>query len=299
MKLLVTGGGGQLGRALTRLAAAAGHELRAPTRAELDIADDAALRDACAWAEVVINAAAYTDVNRAESERETAFAVNAAAPGRLAEHCAAGGSLPLHVSTDYVFDGRAQRPWRETDPTGPLSIYGESKRAGEDAVRAALEHHLIVRTSWVYSETGRNFLTTMLRLGAEREELSVVDDQIGTPTSAEDLAAALLHLAVRAREEEGPFGTYHYSAEGTASWADFAEAIFAEAGDLLPERPRIERIESSAYPTPARRPAYSVLDCSRIVADFDPPRRAWQQGLSAVMARLKLQEVGQEKMESR
>ena len=299
MKLLVTGGGGQLGRALTRLAAAAGHELRAPTRAELDIADDAALRDACAWAEVVINAAAYTDVNRAESERETAFAVNAAAPGRLAEHCAAGGSLPLHVSTDYVFDGRAQRPWRETDPTGPLSIYGESKRAGEDAVRAALEHHLIVRTSWVYSETGRNFLTTMLRLGAEREELSVVDDQIGTPTSAEDLAAALLHLAVRAREEEGPFGTYHYSAEGTASWADFAEAIFAEAGDLLPERPRIERIDSSAYPTPARRPAYSVLDCSRIVADFDPPRRAWQQGLSAVMARLKLQEVGQEKMESR
>ncbi len=292
MKLLVTGGGGQLGRALTRLAVAAGHELRAPTRAELDITDDAALRDACAWAEVVINAAAYTDVNRAESERDAAFAANATAPGRLAEHCAVGGSLPIHVSTDYVFDGRAERPWRESDATGPLNIYGESKRAGEDAVRAALEHHLIVRTSWVYSETGRNFLTTMLRLGAEREELTVVDDQIGTPTSAEDLAAALLHLAVRARGEEGPFGTYHYSAEGTASWADFAEAIFAEAGALLPARPRVERIDSSAFPTPARRPAYSVLDCSRIVADFDPPRRSWQDGLSAVMARLKLQEVG-------
>lgn len=292
MKLLVTGGGGQLGRALTRLAVAAGHELRAPTRAELDITDDAALRDACTWAEVVINAAAYTDVNRAESERDAAFAANATAPGRLAEHCAAGRSLPIHVSTDYVFDGRAERPWRETDATGPLNIYGESKRAGEDAVRAALEHHLIVRTSWVYSETGRNFLTTMLRLGAEREELTVVADQIGTPTSAEDLAAALLHLAVRARGEEGPFGTYHYSAEGTASWADFAEAIFAKAGELLPARPRVERIDSSAFPTPARRPAYSVLDCSRIVADFDPPRRSWQDGLSAVMARLKLQDVG-------
>lgn len=292
MKLLVTGGGGQLGRALTRLAVAAGHELRAPTRAELDITDDAALRDACTWAEVVINAAAYTDVNRAESERDAAFAANATAPGRLAEHCAAGRSLPVHVSTDYVFDGRAERPWRESDATGPLNIYGESKRAGEDAVRAALEHHLIVRTSWVYSEMGRNFLTTMLRLGAEREELTVVADQIGTPTSAEDLAAALLHLAVRARDEEGPFGTYHYSAEGTASWADFAEAIFAEAGALLPARPRVMRIDSSAFPTPARRPAYSVLDCSRIVADFDPPRRSWQDGLSAVMARLKLQEVG-------
>ena len=292
MKLLVTGGGGQLGRALTRLAVAAGHELRAPIRAELDITDDAALRDACTWAEVVINAAAYTDVNRAESERDAAFAANATAPGRLAEHCAAGRSLPVHVSTDYVFDGRAERPWRETDATGPLNIYGESKRAGEDAVRAALEHHLIVRTSWVYSEMGRNFLTTMLRLGAEREELTVVADQIGTPTSAEDLAAALLHLAVRARDEEGPFGTYHYSAEGTASWADFAEAIFAKAGALLPARPRVMRIDSSAFPTPARRPAYSVLDCSRIVADFDPPRRSWQDGLSAVMARLKLQEVG-------
>ena len=299
MKLLITGGGGQLGRALTRLAEAAGHELRAPTHSELDITDDAALRAACGWAEVVINAAAYTDVNRAESERDAAFAVNATAPGRLAEHCAAGGSLPIHVSTDYVFDGRAERPWRETDPTGPLNIYGESKRAGEDAVRAALEHHLIVRTSWVYSETGRNFLTTMLRLGAEREELSVVADQIGTPTSAEDLAAALLHLAVRAREEEGPFGTYHYSAEGTASWVDFAEAIFADAGALLPQRPRVTPIESGAFPAPARRPAYSVLDCSRILADFDPPRRAWQDGLSAVMARLKRQDVGRETVESR
>ncbi len=299
MKLLVTGGGGQLGLAVKRLAVAAGHQLRAPTRAELDITDDAALRAACAWADVVINAAAYTDVNRAETEREAAFAANATAPGRLAEHCRTGGSLPVHVSTDYVFDGRSDNPWRETDATGPLNIYGESKRAGEDAVRAALEHHLIVRTSWVYSETGRNFLTTMLRLGAERDELGVVADQIGTPTSAEDLAAALLHLGVRARREEGPFGTYHYSAEGMASWADFAEAIFEEAAELLPARPDVKRIDSSDFPTPARRPAYSVLDCSRIVADFDPPRRSWQEGLRAVMARLKAQVREQKKVESR
>ncbi len=296
MKLLVTGGGGQLGMALARLAEAGGHEVRAPTRAALDITDPAAMSAACAWAEAVINAAAYTDVNKAESEREAAFAANAEAPSFLAQCCQAQGSLLVHVSTDYVFNGESQRPWREDDPTGPLNVYGESKLAGEEAVREQLARHLIVRTSWVYSDIGRNFLLTMLRLGAERDELSVVADQIGTPTSAEDLAGALLCLAEKSSRGEGPYGTYHYSAEGTASWADFAEAIFEHAGDLLPRTPRVKRIDSSAFPTPARRPDYSVLDCSKIEADFAPPRQSWHKGLKAVMARLSAQRLETKKV---
>jgi len=232
--------------------------------------------------DVVVNAAAYTAVDRAESEPDAAFRANAEAPRRIAEACAERDALLLHYSTDYVFDGRGMRPYREDDPTAPLGVYGASKLAGEHAVRDSGARHMIFRTAWVYAAHGRNFLRTMLRLAGEREELRVVCDQVGSPTPAgfiADTSAAIL------RQPFDRSGTWHLTASGETSWHGFAEAIMsdAHARGLIARQPRIIPIGTVDYPTPAARPAYSVLDTARLQGDFDLRPVSWQDGLGQVL----------------
>lgn len=257
--VLVTGADGQLGRELQQTAPP-GVALTAWSRRDLDIADPHAVETRLAelaprW---VINAAAYTAVDRAEEEAPLAHAVNGEGPGHLASSCARLGAQLLHVSTDFVFDGSSGTPYPPDAPTAPLGAYGRSKLAGEQAVQAVLPDALILRTGWVYSRFGGNFVRTMLRLMAERDELSVVDDQVGTPTWARGLAGAIW-VAVA---DAVPGGAYHWSDAGVCSWYDFAVAI-AEDGQalgLLPHPVTVHPIPARDYPTPARRPAYSVLD---------------------------------------
>ncbi len=237
---------------------------------------------------LVINAAAYTAVDAAESDRAAAFALNARAPELIARACAQSGCPLIHISTDYVFDGQSPAPYKETDPVHPVSVYGASKLAGEEAVRAALPAHVILRTAWVYSPFGHNFVKTMLRLGSERERVSIVDDQRGTPTAAEDIAGAIVHIAAHLTDPRGaPFGTYHYTAAGETTWYGFACEIFAlaaRAGRPVPKE--VMPIATSAYPTAAARPANSVLDCTRIEKAFRLSRRPWREGLTSCLAAL-------------
>lgn len=296
MTVLVFGGNGQVGRELLRALAPLGTVV-ATTRsgmladgsacevADFDRPDSLpALLDRLRPARVV-NAAAYTAVDRAEQEPEAAFRANAQAPGVLARWCAAHGVPLVHYSTDYVFDGQGGTPYREDAPTAPLGVYGTSKRDGEDAVRAAGGRHLIFRTAWVYAAHGGNFLRTMLRLGAERDQLRVVADQIGTPTPAGLIADVTAHAL---RHPGGLSGTWHLTASGQTSWHGFAEAIFAEAqaAGVLTKTPMVDAIASSDYPTPARRPAWSVLDNRRLQQDFGIVLPAWQDGLKRVMAEI-------------
>jgi len=237
--------------------------------------------------DLVLNAAAYTAVDRAESDREAAFRVNEAGPRTVARWCSAESKPLFHVSTDYVFDGTKSSAYREDDAVAPLGVYGESKLAGERAVRAELEQHVILRTSWVFSAHGQNFVKTMLRLAREREELRVVADQVGRPTPAADLALALLSLAERYRLNQTlAWGTYHFAAEGHTSWHGFAEAIVMEQAQLTGKSPRVVAIATSDYPTPARRPANSVLDTSRFQQTFGLAPPPWQSGLRSVIREL-------------
>ncbi len=296
MTILVFGGNGQVGRELLRALAPLGTVV-ATTRsgtladgsacevADFDRPDSLpALLDRLRPA-LVVNAAAYTAVDRAEQEPEAAFRANAQAPGVIARWCAAQGVPLVHYSTDYVFDGQGRAPYREDAPTAPLGVYGTSKRDGEDAVRAAGGRHLIFRTAWVYAAHGGNFLRTMLRLGAERDELRVVADQIGTPTPAALIADVTAHAL---RHPGGLSGTWHLTASGQTSWHGFAEALFAEAlaAGVLAKAPLVEAIPSSEYPTPATRPAWSVLDNHRLQQDFGIVLPAWQDGLKRVMAEI-------------
>ncbi|MEI6830336.1 MAG: dTDP-4-dehydrorhamnose reductase [Synechococcaceae cyanobacterium ELA445] len=232
---------------------------------------------------LVLNAAAYTAVDRAESEPELAQAINATAVGHLARACAERGLPLLHLSTDYVFSGGGERPWREDDPTGPLGVYGASKLAGEQALRAAGGPHLLLRVSWVFGQSGQNFVRTMLRLGAERPELRIIDDQIGSPTSAESIATTVLALAdqVLTAPAGFPWGTYHFASQPTTSWHGFAAEIFRQAVQLglLERAPTLVPIPTSAYPTPAARPPNSRLDTSRFVNTFALPLPDWRQDL--------------------
>ena len=284
--ILVTGGSGQLGQAL---AARAGDQLVCPLRSELDLANaeqiDAVMRSR-EWS-AVINAGAYTAVDRAEDERDTAFAINAAAPTQLAAIAAALGIPLLHVSTDYVFDGNKAKPYVEDDAFGPISAYGASKLAGETGVRAAGGRHVIVRTAWLQSANGTNFLKTMLRLGAEREALSVVDDQIGCPTSAEDIAQGLLtlsHAMIDAPERAG--GTYHFVNSGAASWYELARFLFDQRAAAGHKVPQLNAIPTSAYPTRARRPANSRLATDKLTRDFGIVPRPWQTAITDLVPRL-------------
>jgi dTDP-4-dehydrorhamnose reductase len=280
MKVLVTGGRGQLGRATARRCTAASHEVVALDVEHLDIRDRGALDRMLAQhrPDVVINAAAYTAVDRAETERDAAFAINATGAGNVAQACEAAGIRALHVSTDYVFDGTASAPYVETDPLAPLGAYGETKAAGEALVLAA--GGTVVRTSWLFEAGGPSFVNTMLRLCLERPVLRVVGDQVGCPTWADDLADALLVLAQRPTIER----TYHFCNEGVTSWHGFAVAIVDAARTHRPVAcERIEAITTAEYPLPARRPAYSVLDTTRIrAAGVVPP--SWRRGLEVVVA---------------
>ena len=290
--LLGSGGqlGGQLGAELARRFAQPGASatVTALSRAQLDFADADALRQAVRHHQphILLNAAAYTAVDRAESEPELAFAVNAAAPGVLAEEMARLGGWLLHYSTDYVFDGSGTAPWRETDPTGPLNVYGASKLAGEQAIAATGARHLIFRTSWVYAAEGRNFLHTMLRLGRERTTLSVVSDQHGAPTTAEALAEATIDLAARlAAGFAPPSGVYHMTCAGQTTWHGFASAIFA-AFATRQSPPALTPILTADYPTPARRPLNSRLDGSRLADTLQLRLPHWQEAFQSVAAAL-------------
>jgi dTDP-4-dehydrorhamnose reductase len=280
MNLLVTGGRGQLGRALARCGAAAGHHVTAVDVDQLDIRDRAAVSAAIVahHATVVINAAAYTAVDKAETERDAAFAINAIGAGNVALAAAEHRVRMFQVSTDYVFDGQSTRPYREDDARAPLGVYGASKAAGETAVRDA--GGTIVRTSWLFEAQGPSFVQTMLRLAADRPVLRVVADQQGCPTWADDLATALVALAGQPELD----GIYHYCNAEPTTWHGFAAAIIEEGRrhrTLACER--IEPITTADYPTPARRPAYSVLDTTRIRGvGIVPP--SWRPGLATVVA---------------
>jgi dTDP-4-dehydrorhamnose reductase len=236
---------------------------------------------------VVINAAAYTAVDRAEEEDALAQMVNAASPGAMAGACAHLDIPFLHVSTDYVFDGSGKRSWQETDPVSPQNAYGRTKLAGEQAIRASGARHIILRTAWVFSAHGANFVKTMLRLSETRDALNVVEDQIGGPTPAADIAATLLILADHMRDggmlggapSGATGGTYHYAGEPHTSWAGFARAIFAEADRDV----TVTGIPSADYPTPAKRPLNSRLDCAKLAADFGITPADWKAGLAAVL----------------
>jgi dTDP-4-dehydrorhamnose reductase len=279
MRILVTGGRGQLGRALARRGA--GHVVTALDHGALDICDEGAVVARCEEVapDVVINAAAYTAVDKAETERARAFTVNADGAGTIARACAARGVRVIHISTDYVFDGTLERPYQEDDSPNPLGAYGESKLAGERAVQAA--GGTVVRTSWLFGEGGPSFVHTMLRLAAERPVLRVVADQRGCPTWADDLADALLALAA----VPALAGCYHFCGAEPATWHSFASTIVAEARthrELACER--IDAISTVEYPTPARRPAAAVLDTRRIRA-LGIAVPSWRTGLAALIAR--------------
>ncbi|MCW5700349.1 MAG: dTDP-4-dehydrorhamnose reductase, partial [Rhodospirillales bacterium] len=259
-RIVLTGAGGQIGRELMVAATSAGLDIRGFDRAALDITDAKAVKAAIAGADILINAAAYTAVDDAESNPDQAHAVNAIAPGILAKACADQRIPLIHISTDYVFDGTKTTPWREDDPIHPINVYGASKAGGEMAVRNALHAHIILRTSWIYASHGRNFVRTMVRIGKERPTLNVVDDQVGTPTAAKDIAAAILVIARRlSNSDKDLYGTYHYTAAGKTTWCAFAETIFQYAEQGWGRRPRVLPIATRDYPTPASRPANSVL----------------------------------------
>ena len=289
-KILVLGRSGQVARELAKLGAP-GFELDFAGRERLDLAsgaDPRPLLDQVSPA-AVINAAAYTAVDKAESEPAAAFALNADAPAALARACAAAGVPFVHFSTDYVFDGAKAEPYVETDPVNPTGVYGASKAAGEAEVLAAGGAAIVLRTSWVYSALGANFIKTMLRLAATREEIGVVADQIGRPTWAEDCALSALRAARAMLDGEvaGP-ELFHLAGEGDASWADFAEAIFEQSAARGGPAARVRPITTADYPTPARRPANSRLDCTKIIQTLDFRPRPWRQSLSACFEELEI-----------
>ena len=281
--ILVFGGSGQLGQELTRAAAARNVALLALSRTESDIANPAAVDAAMAQHRpaLVVNAAAYTKVDLAESEPEAARAGNETGPANLAAACEAAGIPLVHVSTDYVFDGTKPKAYVESDPIAPLGIYGQTKAAGEAAVRKAVRH-VILRTAWVYGEFGNNFLKTMLRLAATRDELRVVADQRGCPTSTRDLAYAILKIAPRLTARDEVWGTYHYAGSGVTTWYDFARRIVATQAPLTGRSPAVHPITTAEYPTPARRPANSELDCHLFERTFGFHGRPWIEETDAI-----------------
>jgi len=290
MKVLVTGWEGQLARCL-RDRSGPGLDIVALGRPELDItqADSVSRAIAATRPDIVVNAAAYTAVDRAEDDSEAAFLVNAVGAGNVARAAAAAGIPVVQVSTDYVFPGSGDAPYAETDAVAPLGVYGRSKREGEVAVAEANADHMILRTAWVYSPHGANFVKTMLRLAGDREVVNVVADQVGSPTSAHDLADAILVACRHALSSPGGSdwrGTFHVVAQGTASWADFAAEIFRQSAARGGPSARVEPIATSQYPTRAQRPAYSVLDTSKFAVTFGHRLPDWRDGLDRSLTEL-------------
>lgn len=284
-RILVTGGSGQVGGALSQLKMS-GMEFVAPRREELDLSDANSIkaylaREAFA---AVINCAAYTAVDKAESERDLAWHINVTAPGLIADHCAKASIPLLQVSTDYVFSGEASRPYSEDDVVGPINVYGASKEAGEAAIRAVTDMHVILRTSWVVSATGNNFVKTMLRLAADRDELRVVADQQGRPTSAQDIAQMLATITAQVIKGQGQFGTFHFANSGDTNWADFARTIFEISQQRGGPSARVTSITTADYPTPAKRPRNSRLDTRKIEASYGIAARPWREAINDILS---------------
>lgn len=291
MRIAVTGSRGQIARSLQERAAKRGHEIVTLCRPKFDLADRASIDPGvkAAAADVIVNAAAYTAVDAAESEEALAHKINADGAGEVA---AAAGRLGIPIvsfSTDYVFDGALDRPYRETDAPAPLNAYGRSKLAGEKAVRQATARHVILRTSWVYSPFATNFVRTMLRLGETRDKIGVVADQIGQPTSALDIADAVLTICDNLQARPGDrrlFGTFHLAGAEAASWADFAAAIFSEAARYGRRPVSVARITTEQYPTPARRPMNSRLDTAKVAEIHGVLLPSGRRSLPEIVARL-------------
>lgn len=288
--VLVTGANGQVGWEIMRRGAACRLGLLGGSHEELDVTRAHIVHEQVLDTRpaVVVNAAAYTAVDKAEKESELAYAVNRDGVINLAQACAVGGIPMIHLSTDYVFDGTKAGPYTEDDPVSPINVYGDSKAEGEQELRERLRRHLIVRTSWVYGAHGSNFVKTMLRVAAERDELRVVADQHGCPTAAGDIADTVITLVNRILDGGGetPWGTYHYAGAGVTTWHGLAEAVFALAAPRWDRRITVTPISTVDYPTAARRPLNSVLDCSRIAAAFGIRPRPWRDALSEVVAEL-------------
>ena len=292
MKVLVLGANGQLGRCLVDQLVDSDHESIFTSRLELDIADFLSTRSKITQIspDVVINASAYTSVDDAEVELEQADLVNHLAVANIAQICADIDSVLVHISTDYVFDGNASIPYLEEAQTNPKTVYGQTKWLGELAVQQSGGKYLIIRTGWVFSEYGNNFMTTMLRLGQQRNELSIVGDQIGCPTYGQDLAGAIIAIVAKIESKVYEYGAYHYCGDRPCSWYEFAGAIFNHAkqhGLKVPSR--IHSISTADYPTPAKRPSYSVLDCSKLLAEFGIAASNWQKGIINALGRLDAQ----------
>lgn len=285
LRVLVLGGEGQLGRELTALCVAKGIDVRSLGRQACDISNEPQVCAILAADQpsVVINAAAYTKVDQAETEQSLAFRFNCEGPGIVARSCASRHIPLIHVSTDYVFDGAKNSPYTEADPVAPLGAYGRSKEAGEQAIRNALEQHVIVRTSWVYGSHGTNFLKTMLNLASTRDSWGVVGDQIGTPTATIDLAEALLAVARRTLRYDTPWGTFHFSGQGDATWFEFAEEIVAAQMRYTGKTPTLKRISTEEYPTPTRRPKNSRMNSDRFDSTFGVRARPWRERTRAVV----------------
>lgn len=291
MKILLLGKNGQVGWQLQRALAPLG-EIVALERKDAggDLADPQGLAAAvrAAKPQVIVNAAAYTAVDKAESEPQLARLINTEAPAALAREAAASGALLVHYSTDYVFDGSGSAPWQESDATGPLNVYGATKLAGEQAIAASGCVHLTFRTSWVYAAHGDNFIKTMLRLAATRERLTVIDDQKGAPTGAELIADVTAHAISQTLQQPAKAGLYHLTAAGEASWFDYAQYVLALARQARPQGVKtaaggVQPIASSQYPAAARRPLNSRLDTRRLQAAFGLQMPPWQQGVTRVL----------------
>lgn len=280
---LVTGGSGQVGGAFTRTATAQGIDLYAPDRRQLDLTNKDSIVSTIAsrpWS-AVINCAAYTAVDKAEAQFELAQEVNARAPAIMAEETARLNIPLIHVSTDYVFDGTKTSPYTENDVVNPLGVYGRTKEAGEAAIRASGTRYAIIRTAWILSAGGANFLNTMLQLGAERSEMKVVNDQVGCPTNANDVANTLLKVAQKLGDR---CGTWHFVNSGEASWYDLADYIYSETRKRGLVTPRLVPISTVDYPTPAKRPANSRLETAALIRDFSIVPRPWQEAVSEILS---------------
>jgi len=287
MRVLLTGANGQVGWELSNRGAKRGLEILALDRSALDITETISVSREVnrPGVSLVVNAAGYTAVDEAESEPELAFAVNRDGPAYLASACEKVGIPLVHISTDYVFDGQKKGVYLVTDPVSPLSVYGKSKAAGEVEVRKYLREHFILRTGWVYGVHGHNFVKTMLRLGREREVVQVVTDQYGCPTYAADLAETILRIATQFLEGgQVHWGTYHYCGKGVTSWHGFAEEIFRLASGYASLKvKRVEPVSTSEYPTPAQRPASSILDCSVLAKTFNIHPQPWAESLAQML----------------
>ncbi|MGO4388065.1 dTDP-4-dehydrorhamnose reductase [Microvirga sp. 2YAF29] len=291
MRIIVIGQQGQVARALAERASAHGATTVLLGRPKLDLADPSGIEDILreTGGDLIVNAAAYTAVDQAEKEPELAQAINGIGPGVVAGAAAAMGIPVIHISTDYVFDGTLDRPYRESDPVNPPGVYGASKLMGEQAVAAEAEDHVILRTAWVYSPFGKNFVKTMLRLGAERAQIGVVADQIGSPTSAIDIADGILKVGRKLLDNPGDRrlrGLFHMAGSGTASWAEFATEIFASSAQLGGPTAKVRPIMTADYPTPAKRPANSRLDCTKLAEIYGIHLPPWRESLSACLKRL-------------